>query len=114
MYAGDDTQARFLAVSYPFGGDLDHMVGPELVKTWDYLRFDLAFPTRAYFSLPNGYELLKEFTRVNAWAARMKAIGYGRPLVRLPVLERLDERARFRLVDTRLVGGDLRLTLRPQ
>lgn len=23
--------------------------------------------------------LLKEFTRVNAWAARMKAIGYGRP-----------------------------------
>ena len=38
----------------------------------------------------------------------------GRPLVRLPVLERLDERARFRLVDTRLVGGDLRLTLRPQ
>jgi hypothetical protein len=56
-----DTEARFLAVSYPLGGDLDTMVGPELVKTFDYLRFDLAFPTRAYFGLPNGYELLKEY-----------------------------------------------------
>src|SRR5262245_38728292 len=61
MYAGDDTAARFLAVKYPLGGDFDHMVGPELVRTVDYLRFDLAFPTRAYFGLPSGYELLKMY-----------------------------------------------------
>lgn len=56
-----DTDARFLAVKYPLGGDLDMMVGPELVKTWDYTHFDLAFPTRGYFGLPNGYEVLAEF-----------------------------------------------------
>lgn len=56
-----DTDARFLAVMYPLGGDLEQMVGPELVKTYDYIHFDLAFPTRAYFGLPNGYLVLKEY-----------------------------------------------------
>jgi len=37
----------------------------------------------------------------------------ARPLLRLPVLEQLAERRRFRWVDVRAVGGDLRLTLRP-
>lgn len=56
-----DTAARFLAVTYPLGGDLDSMVGPELVKTWDYVHFELAFPTKGYFSLPNGYLVLAEY-----------------------------------------------------
>ena len=56
-----DTTARFLAVTYPLGGDLDSMVGPELVKTWDYVHFELAFPTKGYFSLPNGYLVLAEY-----------------------------------------------------
>jgi diaminohydroxyphosphoribosylaminopyrimidine deaminase/5-amino-6-(5-phosphoribosylamino)uracil reductase len=37
----------------------------------------------------------------------------ARPLLRLPVLEQLTERRRFRWLDVRAVGGDLRLTLRP-
>src|SRR4051812_35739998 len=56
-----DTEARFLAVSYPLGGDLDTMVGPELVKTFNYLRFELAFQTRAHFALPSGFEVLKDY-----------------------------------------------------
>ncbi len=38
----------------------------------------------------------------------------ARPMLRLPLLERLDARPRLRIIDTRTVGGDLRLTLRPQ
>lgn len=61
MYGYTDTDARFLAVEYPLGGDLSNMVGPELVKTHDYIHFELAFQTRAYFAMPNGYEVLKEY-----------------------------------------------------
>jgi hypothetical protein len=57
-----DTEARFLAVEYPLGGDFDNMVGPELVKTWDYVKFDLAFPTKGYFSLPNAYQVRAEYS----------------------------------------------------
>ena len=38
----------------------------------------------------------------------------GRPLLQLPPLESLDERPRWRTLDTRMVGADLRLLLRPQ
>jgi diaminohydroxyphosphoribosylaminopyrimidine deaminase/5-amino-6-(5-phosphoribosylamino)uracil reductase len=38
----------------------------------------------------------------------------GRPLLQLPPLESLDERTRWRTLDTRMVGADLRLLLRPQ
>jgi len=38
----------------------------------------------------------------------------AQPMLRLPLLERMDERREFRWVDVRAVGGDLRLTLRPQ
>ena len=38
----------------------------------------------------------------------------GRPLLQLPPLESLDERARWRTLDTRMVGADLRMLLRPQ
>jgi len=37
----------------------------------------------------------------------------ARPMLRLPLLENLNDRRGFRWVDARLVGGDLRLTLRP-
>lgn len=60
MYQSD-TEARFLAVSYPLGDDLDTMVGPELVKTFDYIRYELAFQTRAHFGMPNGFLVLKEY-----------------------------------------------------
>ncbi len=38
----------------------------------------------------------------------------AQPLLRLPLLERMDERREFRWVDARTVGADLRLTLRPK
>ena len=38
----------------------------------------------------------------------------ARGLVRLPGLERLDDRLRFVFVDARRVGDDMRLTLRPE
>jgi len=38
----------------------------------------------------------------------------AQPMLRLPLLERMDERREFRWVDVRAVGGDLRLTLRPE
>jgi diaminohydroxyphosphoribosylaminopyrimidine deaminase/5-amino-6-(5-phosphoribosylamino)uracil reductase len=37
----------------------------------------------------------------------------ARPMLRLPLLEKLSERRQFRWVDVRAVGCDLRLTLRP-
>ena len=38
----------------------------------------------------------------------------ARPMLKLPLLERMDQRPEFRFVDVRAVGGDLRLTLRPE
>jgi hypothetical protein len=38
----------------------------------------------------------------------------AQPMLRLPLLERMEQRREFRWVDVRNVGGDLRLTLRPK